>query len=467
MRSANGIIGSRMASPNILRVDRAAREIVQTVSSDPRAFFFLVGAGVSCPQVPLSGGIVEECKRRAGSTAPPGLPPIERYSWCLHEAFPSNLPRQRYIRELIKGKNISQANLRLAHLLLSRKVTNLVVTPNFDDFLARALTLFGEQPIVCDHPETIIKIDDASGTDLQVVHIHGTYEFYDCKNLSSQIEEAAVRPQESPYSMRAFLDDLLLRRSPLVAGYSGWEQDVFMAALRSRLRRRLKYNLYWFCYRQADLDALPPWLREHEDVHFVLRPEPAPSTAGESGSIPAMAGGAVKPESGTLPVREVFDTLLQEFHIPEPPLVRDPFEFYQEYFNRVAPRDENEHVDVYFRDLIQNFQQARDARAAAPAPAKDPLEELRAALRAAKYRDAVRYARGLNLEQLNESQRRDVMTYMQDAAQGLPDDSEDEINAYRVIEAAAQTFWRRGGFAGATVVGQGASLQGFDAQQPW
>jgi hypothetical protein len=54
---------------------------------------------------------------------------------------------------------ISRANFRLAHLLLESTVTNLVLTSNFDDFLTRALDLFGHRPIVCDHPKTLERID--------------------------------------------------------------------------------------------------------------------------------------------------------------------------------------------------------------------------------------------------------------------------------------------------------------------
>lgn len=418
-----------------LSVERAAREIAITAASEPEAFFVLAGAGLSHPQVPIAAGIIDECRKRSASVEPPGLSPMERYSWWLREAYPSNASRQRYIRGLIQGKNVSQGNLRLAHLLLSRKLTNLVVTPNFDDFLTRALLLFGEQPVVCDHPETISKISYESESALQVVHLHGTYSFYDCKNLSYQVEQAAMRMEDTPYSMRGFLDSLLLRRSPLVAGYSGWEKDVFMTALRSRLQRPLKYNIYWFCYRESDLDVLPKWLREHDDVYVII-----PSKAGAQMSQPNPATASEK-EQGTLSVREVLDTLLREFEISDPPLLADPFEFYREYFDRFAPRDEIGQVDVYFKDVIDVFASARDAsrgKGFATGPSEDPLAGLRVAIRRAKYRDAIGMARGLDLDRLDGSQLRDVMSSMQDAADWIQDQTDEEIEAHRLVAECAQ-----------------------------
>lgn len=76
----------------------------------------------------------------------------------VQRAFHSPADRQGYLRSLIEDRFVSQANLRLAHLLLSKRMANLVVTTNFDDFISRSLTIFGEAHVVCDHPETIQRI---------------------------------------------------------------------------------------------------------------------------------------------------------------------------------------------------------------------------------------------------------------------------------------------------------------------
>jgi hypothetical protein len=95
------------------------------------------------------------------------------------------------------------------------------VTTNFDDFLSQALILFGASHIVCHHPRTALRVEP----------------------------ERADRTADDPSSMRDFLERLLSPRSPFVVGYSGWENDVFMSALKRRMKEGLKFNLYWFCYK--------------------------------------------------------------------------------------------------------------------------------------------------------------------------------------------------------------------------
>ena len=126
-------------------------------------FFFLVGAGISHPPIPLASQIESECKAIAAkykrTDEPAGIRPIDKYSHWFGTAFPQPVQRQTYLRRLIENKPISHANLRLAHLLLGQTISNLVVTTNFDDLLSRALTLFGRSHIICDHPNTVERID--------------------------------------------------------------------------------------------------------------------------------------------------------------------------------------------------------------------------------------------------------------------------------------------------------------------
>ena len=175
------------------------------------------------------------------------------------------------MRKLIEGKAISQANFRLAHVLLEKSITNLVITPNFDDFVSRALALFGKQHIVCDHPRTVERIDPEQD-DIQIVHVHGSYWFYDCCNLRGELEQRAESSSQTTQTMAFLLDNILSHRSPIVLGYGGWEGDVIMGALRRRLQSRLPYNVYWFCYKRSHLEQLPQWLKISPDVHFVVPP---------------------------------------------------------------------------------------------------------------------------------------------------------------------------------------------------
>ena len=194
-----------MPRPLEITLAEATTHIVNTCARHRRPFLFMVGAGVSYPPVPLAPHVIEACRKQCpGSEVPKDLDPMREYSWWFQRAFHSPADRQWYLRSLIEKQSVSHANLRLAHLLLSKKISNLVVTTNFDDFVSKSLTIFGEPHIVCDHPDTIQRID-AENDDLQIVHVHGTYWFYDCCNLEGELE---ARSRKSPQasSMADFLD---------------------------------------------------------------------------------------------------------------------------------------------------------------------------------------------------------------------------------------------------------------------
>ena len=248
----------------------------------PSPFFFMVGAGISHPPLPLAAEIQARCKEKAheyGKDAPPpSSAPIDAYSYWFEQAYPHPEHRQRFLRGLMEKSPISPANFRLAYLLLESTVANLVVTTNFDDFLSRALTLFGRRHIVCDHPQTLERIDLRS-EDVQILQIHGSYWFYDCCNLRGEISDRARSSPSTSFTTPSMLDAILQAHSPLVVGYSGWEGDVFMTALQRRLAAALRTNLYWFCYRRRDADALPAWLRASPNVYAVVPEERAPAGA--------------------------------------------------------------------------------------------------------------------------------------------------------------------------------------------
>jgi hypothetical protein len=130
-------------------------------------------------------------------------------------AFPQAEQRRKYLQEKVQGKNISPATLRLAHLLQDGRIARTVVTPNFDDFLTRALTLFGVPHIICDHPHTVRRLATQSETR-QILNVHGTYWFYDCCNLKGEIKQ---RTQDGAASVSSFLANLLWQSSPIVIGH--------------------------------------------------------------------------------------------------------------------------------------------------------------------------------------------------------------------------------------------------------
>jgi hypothetical protein len=384
------ILSLRTAAVRIRETRRAVTK--RGRPSGPSPYFFVCGAGISVPSVPLAWQIQEECRERATSLGlATGSAPNDAagaYSYWLEQAFPDPEQRRAYFRKAIDGKPLTDANLRLAHLLADGALSSFLVTPNFDDFVARALHLFGEPCVICDHPATTARID-LDAPEPQVVHVHGSYWFYDLVNTDAEIRARAIGLRDGP-GMGELLSDLLRARVPLVVGYSGWESDVIMTALKSRLLQGpLRHQIYWFCYSQSSFDALPIWLREHPNVCFVL-PE-APDTA--------------------LPADRVFDELLRVFEVEAPPITRDPLSFYAEQLRTLVPeRAPDAPPDPYFfEDVIRRLQRAArllgdDARKIEPA-----LEQVRDAVRRGRYAQAAKRANAVPLKSLRKEQLRDLL----------------------------------------------------------
>lgn len=277
-------------------VQEIARQVLSASSGEKKSpFFFIAGAGVSTPQIPLAREIIR-------MLPPVEHPPrhsscmLERYSAALQNAYPSREERRAYFEGLILDKPISPAALRMAYLLAANQLITRLVTPNFDDFVIRAMNLFGKRCHVYDRPESLRRIGEESMVP-EIIHVHGTYRDYDSANLKGEINETAKRRCSD-------LAGMMRERSPIVIGYSGWAEDVIMTALRERLQEPLRYRLYWFCYRDMDIKALPDWLKRHEDVTFVV-----PSKTSQARLLDA---------------RTVLQTLIDELRLPAPDLTIDP-----------------------------------------------------------------------------------------------------------------------------------------------
>ncbi len=446
---------------NTIDLDTASGEIQQacegTLGGGRLPYFFLVGAGVSSPPIKLAGEIQEDCKKIAQTyermDVPSSNDPIDTYSHWFDKAYPHPIQRQRYLRSLMAGKPISQANFRLAHLLLETRIANLVITTNFDDFLSRALNLFGKQPLVCDHPNTVDRIDPEERDDIQIVHVHGSFWFYDCCNLRNEIASRAAPASQSTLSMPALLENILWRRMPLVIGYSGWEGDVVMAALQRRLRSPLPNRLYWFCYRNDSIDALPDWLKSHENVYFVVPQKVAQEsvpesveaeTAGQSrlrssGQSDVKSKAAKTTEEPTLPAQQVLDKLIQTFALSAPMLTSDPLGYFANYLRSSLPQEEGGRsaADLYFiKSVVERIERAKereDSDRQALRVIESTLEDIRNALRRSQYREAIIQARGIQLKDMSSTQLRELMEAVWSAATLLDDKSDEEIYGYDLV----------------------------------
>jgi tetratricopeptide (TPR) repeat protein len=423
-------------------------------------FFFLVGAGISHPPIPLASEIEAKCKAIAAkhkrTAEPADTRAIEKYSHWFGTAFPQPVQRQTFLRQLIENKPISHANLRLAHLLLGQTITNLVVTTNFDDLLSRALTLFGRPHIICDHPNTVERIDPEL-QDLQLVHVHGTYWFYDCCNLKGELQTRAKSSFHTTLTMASLLDNILSHRSPIVIGYSGWEGDVFMGALQRRLQTRLPFNLYWFCHRLNAPDFLPDWLKLHEDVYLVL-PSSKEGTlqasaevqikeqqSGEQIDLAASAPSKLLSEKErgepVLSAQQVLDELIQSFELPAPELTLHPLSFFAKYLRSSLPHGSTgkQEGDFYFIDsVIRRIERATQRENESFQTIESQLEDVRDALRRSQYGEGITKALRIQIEDLSEVQLNELMGATQAASVGLGDDSPEELNGHQLVASLAE-----------------------------
>jgi tetratricopeptide (TPR) repeat protein len=254
---------------------------------------------------------------------------LDQYEFWFRKAYLFPIERQRFLQDTIRGKPIGAANFALASILASGKTTGLVVTTNFDRCVSRALMLLGKEPLIFDHPATANSRFRLDPGEIQVLHVHGTYQYYDCANLKSDIRNQADK-------MAELVSGILNERFPIVVGYSGWEHDVFMTRLKRHLygndplenltpeelalrQRRLPYPVVWFCYRPSELDSLPAWLKEHENVFFVV-PEsttiPAFSVESSGGLQGIRDSTALsQPAEPKLPAEVVFQLIASELGV--------------------------------------------------------------------------------------------------------------------------------------------------------
>jgi hypothetical protein len=461
-RSASPSTTTAAAVPHrrSIGLDAAISEIRQSceeLGSEPQRspFFFVVGAGISWPPVPLAAEIIEHCrgvaKRYSRGDEPGASATLDAYSHWFSRAYPSARQRQKYLRSLIEKQPLSLAGLRLAHLLSARKVTNLVVTTNFDDFIARALRLFGEEPAVCDHPSTVGRID-RERDDIQIVHVHGSYLFYDCANLRGEVTGRARPDQDTSLTMVGLLDNIFWNRSPLVIGYSGWEGDVIMSALRRRLRggNPLAQSIYWFCYRERDFAQLPSWLRESADVRFVVPPPPAQTGPTQTEERVSARRSERKPEP-TLQAFEVFDQINRAFEIGTPPLFENPIEYFARNLKAALPAAAEPGGDPYaFKALIEKLHRAAQqfARTWAPSGLEKDLDRLRTAVRESDYPRAVELLAKVvpfNLGKLDADTRKEVLATAELAGsamltKGVPRESVSDLATVLAIDPKLEQF---------------------------
>jgi tetratricopeptide (TPR) repeat protein len=409
--------------------------------------------------------MIEDFKRKAERLGryvePVNNQPIKVYDHWFKRAYPEPFERQEYLQKQIVSKYLSHASFRLAHILHSQLIVSLVVTPNFDDFLSRALRLFGDQPIVYDDPKTFARINDGY-KDIQIVHVHGSYRFYDCCNLEGEILDQAQDHVGQPSQTAKTIASIFSQQSLLVVGYSGWEGDVIMTALKLALFRRLASNVYWFCYRESDVENLPNWLKSNTNVNFVMPsrsatndertgPQYARRSSGHDGTGNAESNVLPNIESTRLftrkrrqpllPAKDLFHKFIQTFSIEIPELTSDPLGFFVKQMSGSLPKgkDDEKVADIYsigaVIDRIQRAKDYEDNQIAQKLESK--LERVRNALRASDHAGLIQEASAIDPRQLSDDQRKRFISALWEALEEVYGDSKQELSAYdQIINAA-------------------------------
>jgi hypothetical protein len=368
-----------------ISLQKAVQLIKENHERHSRPYVFLVGAGISAPSVPLAAKLQEVCKDKMSGHQVLGTPQsdaiIDQYSFWLQQAFPDPAGRLEFFKRFIEDKPITAANFHLAHLLAG-KFTNIVITPNFDDFLHRALRLFGNSNFkVYDHPETADRVR-TEDDDIQILHVHGSYRNYDIANLRGEIRGVSRKTSGAT----SLLTDLFKTHAPIVVGYSGWKDDVITSSLlKSFKTRQQKYAVVWFCHSQNAFDSLHDSLKSSECICFVV-PSANPTTL-DSGRIE------------TLSAQRVFAELINALGLKSPLIARDPLEFFAKQLE-TAISTEFIGADPYALGSLAN--KVRRARSFQVAEENGRLmEDLQAAFRSSSYRTVTEIAGRIVIEELD------------------------------------------------------------------
>ncbi len=305
-------------------------------------YLFIVGAGISAPEILSAQGIVQHCQDKVKElyrddeeinkifekSKELAINSAGYYSYWFGQAYKNKIHRQQYLKTIISKARISTSNLLLAQILNNKRIATTVITPNFDNQLLKSLNLLGNYNVFSANNVLDNIALSRTSSDVQLMHVHGTYEFYDCCNLEQEITRIAN--ETGIKSTAGTIEEFLKNQAPIVIGYSGWEDDVIMSKIKERLLYApLPYNLIWFCYSHKDYESLPDWLKASEDVFFVL---PDIITDEEKTT-------ESKEERVVLPAEDVFTALIAKFEFEDPKLFSNPIQYYIDLIDGFFPEN--------------------------------------------------------------------------------------------------------------------------------
>jgi tetratricopeptide (TPR) repeat protein len=397
---------------NITSLEQALKDIIlardaSKESNEARApYFFMVGAGISTPSIKMAWEIQQDCmieaERLGRKPEPISTDPPDAYGQLFEAAYPHRIQRKRYLQSIIEDRPITYANFRLAHLLQENAITNVVATANFDELLEQSLDILAQPYVVADTSRTVDRVDPEERS-VQIIHIHGSYRFYDLQNTADEISRQSRLAQDTPITMAALLDKVLAFQVPLVVGYGGWEKDVFMSALYRRLLTPLPYNMYWFCYEASSADSLPAWLKNHPDVHFVY---PSKKTLPSSDQQTSQSD---EPQE-RLDAKDVFLGFEQAMGLTNQ-LIADPLKHFSAQLTRLLPSpddDKAENVNLTLRNVVDRINRAVESETRI----NQHFNATRVASESNNFKTALDEAKLLEINELTSQELTELMQLM-------------------------------------------------------
>jgi tetratricopeptide (TPR) repeat protein len=301
-------------------------------------FFYIVGSGISAESIPLANEMVKSFASELNLNINDIMGNIQKkYSELFEEVYYEPTERRDYLYDIMESATITEANFMLAHLLIKKtNLSNLVVTTNFDNLLARALNLFGAEPLVFDHPNSIERINTSVKDKIQIVHVHGSYRFYDCCNLDYEIQDRASTYRTYYSSVFNYLMNVLSESSPIIIGYGGWN-DVVLKAIKQRLESSVGYHYYWFCYDKNALLEIDAELKKSPYIFFVVNDNKVVKQENFSDYEHILKNE--HREISNLPATQVFDKLKTSLTTEDLELFNDPLIFFKKQLDKLFPKN--------------------------------------------------------------------------------------------------------------------------------
>ena len=312
------------------------KNILDDVENSP--FFLMVGAGVSIPNIPSAQSIIEICRKKLNITKKDTINYACEYSEILSKAFPSPELRRRFLESIIVNTKITDSNVELADILLSKKLTNTLFTTNFDNQIERAISLLGGDNIITSDNNESNMLIDVDPKKIQIIYLHGKYNNYKCKNLIDEINKR----DNSEFSMDKLLSHYLRNKSPIIMGYSGIYDDIFMESIQKRLKNDVPFNYYWFCYSKEDYEKLPNWLKNNKQVKFIL-----PKIDDVYRELNIFYFNDKNIEFDKMPSSIILKKLIKKLNIKQPEIFTNPFFMLDRMMEQI-----NLDMDIY---RLKNF----------------------------------------------------------------------------------------------------------------